>query len=102
MFIFIRYSYFWKMKKEMRAKLADLLDRVKDPENGTSISQMNLIAGIKYNNPAKEIEVYMYSVKPAKACCVVFQLTAYAQIEEMLKKEIEEEFPNDIVVFKNP
>jgi len=29
-------------------------------------------------------------------------LNAYAQIEEMLKKEIEEEFPNNIVVFKNP
>ncbi len=90
------------MKKEMRNKLADILDRVKDPENGTSITQMNLIAGIKYNNLAKEFEVYMYSLKKAKACCVLFQLNAYAQIEEMLKKEIEKEFPNNFVVFKNP
>ncbi len=86
----------------MRTKLADILDRVKDPENGTSIAQLNLVAGIKYNNLAKEFEVYMYSVKPAKACCILFQLNAYAQIEELLKKEIEIEFPNNIVVFKNP
>jgi len=85
----------------MRNKLAAILDRVKDPENGTSVSQMNLVAGIKYNNLAKEFAVYMYSVKAAKACCVVFQLSAYAQIEGMLKKEIEEEFPNNFVVFKN-
>ena len=43
----------------------------------------------------------MYTVKPAKVCCVVFQLNAYAQIEEMLKKEIEEEFPDNSVIFKN-
>jgi len=49
---------------------------------------LNLVAGIKYNNLAKEFEVYMYSVKAAKACCVLFQLNAYAQIEEMLKKEL--------------
>ncbi len=89
------------MRKEVRNKLADILDRVKDPENGMSVTQMNLVAGIKYNEPAKEFEVYMHSVKTAKACCAVFQLSAYAQIEELLKKEIEKEFPNNFVIFKN-
>ena len=88
-------------RKRGRNKLAAVLDRVKDPESGTSVTQMNLVAGIKYNDQAKEFAVYMYPVKSAKVCCVVFQLNAYAQIEEMLKKEIEEEFPNDNVVFKN-
>lgn len=85
----------------MRNRLAAVLDRVKDPENGTSVAQLNLVAGIKYNDQAKEFAVYMYTVKPAKVCCVVFQLNAYAQIEEMLKKEIEEEFPDNSVIFKN-
>ena len=71
--LFIRYSYFWRMRKEVRNKLATILDRVKDPESGTSVAKMNLVAGIKYNEPAKEFEVYMHSVKTAKACCVVFQ-----------------------------
>jgi len=80
----------------------DISDRVKDPENGTSISQINLVAGIKYKNLDMKFEVYMYSVKTTKACCVFFQLNAYAQTEALLKKEIETKLPNNIVVFKNP
>jgi len=89
------------MRKEIRDKLADILDRVKDPENGTSVAQINLVAGIKYNNLAKEFEVYMNTVKLAKACCALFQLHAYSEMEEVLKREIEKEFPNNTTVFKN-
>lgn len=64
------------MRKEVRNKLAAVLDRVKDPESGTSVTQMNLVAGIKYNSLAKEFAVYMYPVKSAKTCCVAFQLNA--------------------------
>lgn len=81
------------MRKEIRDKLADILDRVKDPENGTSVAQMNLVAGIKYNNLSREFEVYMNSVKSAKARCALFQLHAYSVMEK--------EFPNDTVVLKN-
>ena len=90
------------MTGEMRNKLAEILDKVKEPENGMSISQMGLVAGIKHNNKTNEFSVYMYTLETAKACCMVFQLNAYAAIETLLKTEIEKEFPGNKVVFKNP
>ena len=90
------------MTKETRNKLAEILDRVKEQENGMSVSQMELVAGIKHNDKTNEFSVYMYTLKTAKACCAVFQLNAYAVIETLLKTEIEKEFPGNKVVFKNP
>jgi len=89
------------MTNETKTKLADILDRVKDPEDGMSVRQMNLVAGIKQNPETRDFEVYMYKLQPAKACCVVFQMSAYSTIELLLKKEIEKEFPGNSVVFKN-
>jgi len=90
------------MTKAMRNKLAEILDRVKEPENGMSLSRMELVAGIKYNNKTNEFSVYMYTLETAKACCMVFQLNAYSTIETLLKEALEKEFPNSKVVFKNP
>jgi len=90
------------MTKEMKNKLAEILDRVKDPENGVSISQLGLVAGIKYYDKANEFSVYMYTLETAKACCMVFQLNAYGVIERLLKEEIEKEFPNQTVLFQTP
>jgi len=89
------------MTNEMKNKLAEILDRVKDPENGMALSQLNLIAGIKHREAEKKYEVYMFPVETAKACCVVYQLSAYAVLENLLKEEIEKEFPGNTVVFKN-
>lgn len=86
----------------MRNKLAEILDRVKEPENGMSVNRMELVAGIKYNDKTNEFSVYMYTPETAKACCMVFQLNAYAAIETLLKAEIEKEFPGNKVIFKNP
>ena len=90
------------MTAEIKNKLAEILNRVKDPENGMSVSEMNLVAGIKLNEATNEFEVYMYTPETAKACCVVYQLNAYATVENLLKEGIETEFPNNTVVFKNP
>jgi len=90
------------MTEETRKKLADILEKVKDPENGLSISRMGLVAGIKLKSESKLFEVYIYSIETAKACCFIFQMNAYATIENMLKEAIEKEFPGYKVVFKNP
>ncbi|GBD90682.1 hypothetical protein BMS3Abin04_01399 [bacterium BMS3Abin04] len=90
------------MTKAMRNKLAEILDRVKEPENGIPLSRMELVAGIKYNYKTNEFSVYMYTLETVKACCMVFQLNEYAAIETLLKTEIEKEFPGNKVVFKNP
>jgi len=89
------------MNEDTKKKLADILERVKDPEDGMSVRQMNLVAGIKQNPKTKDFEVYMYKLQPAKACCMVFQIGAYSTIEQLLKKEIENEFPDSHVVFRN-
>ncbi len=90
------------MTEEEKKKLNKILHEVKDPENGLSVIQMGLVAGIKLKKDSGEFEVYMYSIEKAKACCVMLQLNAYATIEKMLKDAIEKEFPGFQVVFKNP
>ncbi len=90
------------MNKETKNKLSEILNSVKDPENGMSVTEMNLVAGIKLNETTNEFEVFMYAPETAKACCVVYQLNAYSTIEKLLKDKIEKEFPNNKVVFKNP
>lgn len=89
------------MTNEIRNKLADIIDRVKDPENGVSVSQMNLVAGIKHHQETNEFEVYMNAIGSTKACCMVLQLNAYSTMELLLKKEIEKEFPDSKIVFMN-
>ncbi len=90
------------MTEEIKNKLEKILDQVRDPENGLSVNQLGLVAGIKLKEEAKRFQVYMYSIETAKACCVVFQLNAYAAIEQALKEAIEGEFPGYKVVFRNP
>ena len=90
------------MTEETKNKLAKILNEVKDPENGLSVSRMGLVAGIKLKEETKEFQVYMYSIETDKACCVVFQLNVYATIEHALKEAIEGEFPGYKVVFRNP
>ncbi len=84
----------------MKQKLAAVLDRVKDPENGMSVSEMGLVAGIKYREAEQLFKVYLYPAEGAKACCVILQLHAYSTMEHLLEEEITKEFPGHQVVFE--
>ncbi len=88
------------MNRETKNRLQQVLDRVKDPENGMPVSDMNLVAGIKYREAKLLFEVYLYPSQGAKACCLLLQLNAYSTMEQLLKKEITTEFPDHRVVFK--
>ncbi len=90
------------MNQEMKNKLSNILDEVKDPETGLPVSQLGLIEGIKHKADLNELLVYMNSLETAKACCMVSQFLGYAKIEELLKEALEKEFPNQTVVFQNP
>lgn len=88
------------MDTVIRNKLAAVLDRVKDPENGMPVSEMGLVAGIKYKDAAHLFEIYFYPAEGAKACCVLLQMNAYSTMEKLIKEEMEKEFPYDKVIFK--
>lgn len=89
------------MTNDTKVRLSDILDRVKDPQNGVSISQMNLVAGIKQHEEANEFIVYFNAIASAKACCVIFQLSTFSTMETLLKVEIEKEFAGSKVLFAN-
>ncbi len=87
------------MDRETKNRLQQVLDRVKDPENGMSVSEMGLVAGIKYKQTERIFEVYLYPAQGAKACCLFLQMNAYSTMEQLLKKEMITEFPNHRVIF---
>jgi len=82
--------------------LADILDTVIEPESNLSISELAIVAGIKHDEDNKQFLVYMNPLDKAKACCMVFQLVGYSEVEVLLKEAIEHFFPTQTVVFKNP
>jgi len=90
------------MTEDIWNKLADILDTVIEPESNLSISELAIVAGIKHDEDNKQFLVYMNPLDKAKACCMVFQLVGYSEVEVLLKEAIEHFFPTQTVVFKNP
>lgn len=86
----------------MKNKLTKILDSVIEPESQLSVSELAIVAGIKYKQASKQFLVYMKPIETVKACCMVFQLVGYSQVEDLLKEAIENIFPDQKVVFKNP
>lgn len=89
------------MDDEMRNKLGEILDEVVDPESGLPISELGLVAGIKYNTIAEKLLVFMNPITSIKAYSLVYNFFGYGKIEELIREALQKEFPYLTIVFVN-
>jgi len=89
------------MDELMKKKLSDLLDRVKEPQSGLTISQLGMIEGIKHEPITNKLLVVTNPQITSKACCMVFNLFEVGEIEDLIAFELKKEFPNVEVEFTN-
>ena len=89
------------MEEKMKNKLSSILERVKEPQSGLSISEMGYVAGIKHEPITNKLIVVTDTRITPKACCMVFNLFGISRIENLLTDELKKEFPELEVKFVN-
>jgi metal-sulfur cluster biosynthetic enzyme len=87
------------MNVMMKKKLAELLDRVKEPQSGLTISQLGMVIGIRFEPITKKLIVVTNPQITSKACCMVFNIYELGKIEELITAELNKEFPELNVEF---
>ncbi|HUX11441.1 MAG TPA: hypothetical protein VMW87_00355 [Spirochaetia bacterium] len=85
----------------MVRKIDLVLDRVKDPESGLSILQLNLIERFRYNREKQELYVFadFSSHQPVCLTCVGIASVVIDGIRRRLLAELSAEFPELTIMF---
>ncbi len=87
------------MEEQMRNKLANLLDKVKEPKSGLTLNQLGIIEGIKHEPVTNKLIVVTDPSLTFKACCMVFNIYELGELENMIASELVKEFPGVQVEF---
>ncbi len=84
------------MTPEMQEKIEAVLDRVKDPESGYSLSELGIVERVRYNEEKKELYVFtdFLSHQPSCIACVGIASVVIAGLRRELVKELSLEFPD--------
>ena len=88
------------MDSEMTRKIDAVLDRVKEPESGLSMSQLGLVERLRYSQKEKKLFVFTCFMKPNHHyCCTVLQGLLISGVTDALTAEFKKEFPDLSVEF---
>lgn len=77
------------MKKSLQA----VLDRVKDPEAGMSVTELALVKKIRYDQEHKKLLVFFNFIRPGPACCFLLSRMVLSAVKKELQTELERAFP---------
>lgn len=85
----------------MKQGIDKVLDRVKDPESGYSVSELGLVRRLRYNAEKKELYIFtdFMSHRPACMTCVGIASVLEDGIRRNLLQAFREEFPDITPVF---
>ncbi|GAB1483869.1 hypothetical protein MASR2M78_26850 [Treponema sp.] len=88
-----------ELKPEIAEKIEAILAKVKEPETGLSISDLQLVKRISYSEERNAFLIIMDIAQPKISCMVCGLVTEHirAGIERMLKEEFEASFPGALV-----
>lgn len=83
------------MEPEMAKKIEAVLDRVKDPESGYSLSELGIVERVRYNDEKKELYVFtdFLSHQPSCIACVGIASVVISGLRRRLVDELSTEFP---------
>ncbi len=87
------------MEESMKKKLAQILDRVKESQSGLTLSQLDIVAGIKHEPVTNRLIVVTDPSITSKVCCMVFDIYGVGEIEDLIASELKKEFPGFSVEF---
>ena len=89
------------MDEEMKNKIDSVLDRVKDPESGLSVSELGLVKKLRYSEGKKHLYVFTDFFKRHPGCltCAAVASLVSSSIQKNLESELEKEFPDIIIEF---
>jgi metal-sulfur cluster biosynthetic enzyme len=89
------------MSPEMKQKIENILERVKDPESDLSIAQLGLVNRILYSEKEKKLAVFTnnYSNVPNCVTCAVIGWTIMSMIIRDLTAEFQKEFSDLTIEF---
>ena len=82
------------MDEEMKIKIDSILDRVKDPESGLSVSALGLIKKLRYSDKEKHLYVFTDFVRRQPGCltCAAVASLVCSSIQKELETELKKEF----------
>jgi metal-sulfur cluster biosynthetic enzyme len=83
------------MDAEMTKKIDRVLDNVKEPETGLSMSELGLVSKLRYSAKQKKLAVFTTPLNNNRHyCCTVMQGLLVKSTLERLTKEFQKEFPD--------
>jgi metal-sulfur cluster biosynthetic enzyme len=82
------------MSPEMKQKIENILERVKDPESDLSIAQLGLVNRILYSEKEKKLVVFTNNSSNTSKClsCAMIGWTIMSTIIRDLTAEFQKEF----------
>jgi metal-sulfur cluster biosynthetic enzyme len=86
------------MSPEMKQKIENILERVKDPESDLPIAQLGLVNRILYSEKEKKLVVFT-SNTPKCLSCAVIGWTIMSMIIRDLMTEFQKEFSDLTIEF---
>lgn len=89
------------MSPEMKQKIENVLERVKDPESDLSIAQLGLVQRLLYSEKEKKLLIFAgdYINLPKCLSCAPIGWTIRAAIIRDLTAEFQKEFPDLTIEF---
>jgi hypothetical protein len=78
---------------EMKKRIDEILDKVKIPESGLSLSQTNIIKKLRYVYSKKKLVVVKYPIHSEEGCCTLISNFLLNSVLKELCNELEEAFP---------
>ena len=89
------------MDEVMKNKIDSVLQRVKDPESGLSVSELGLVKKLRYSKEKNHLYVFtdFFRRHPGCLTCAAVASLVCSSIQKELETELESEFPGTGIEF---
>ena len=82
------------MDASMKEKIDTILDTVKEPETGLTMSQLGFVERIRYSEKQKKLTVFSCNLRAnQKLCCTVIQGVLISGTKNALAEAFQKAFP---------
>ncbi len=84
------------ISSEMKAKIDAVLRRVREPETGRPVGDLNLVSRLRYSEKEKTLQIFMNIGDPRSTCmvCSIVNEQLRSTIEREILREMGKEFPD--------
>ena len=83
------------MDASMKEKIDTILDTVKEPETGLTMSQLGFVERIRYSEKQKKLTVFSCNLRAnQKLCCTVIQGVLISGTKNALSEAFQKAFPD--------